>query len=213
MALPLVRLSLFGELVSQLLEELPGESPYFARELSSLSCREGEIVLGGSPQEVGELWRSRQDFPLLYLGGDGSGALRWGETLGEGRVTAVGATQFSKSEGHQLRRSQRFLPSCDLGFDVALKTALWELSGREVAVSLHMNLFSRATLLNLTNGSFRGLQPGTFLSCLDSCPSVSVSRLHVWGGFREPLGPNDPAVALGAEIVRDLLLAWWRKDT
>ena len=213
MSLPLVRSSLFGELVSQLLHELPGESPYFAGTLSSVTCEEGAIVLGGSPQAALEHWRIDEEVSLLYLGGDVSGALQWSELLGEGRVTAIGATQFSKSEGHQLRRSQRFLPSSDVDFRLALKTALSELEGRDVAVSLNMDLFTRGTLLNQRSGSFRGLQPGTFLSCLDSSSSVSVSRLHLWGNFNKQLGPNDLAAALGAEIVRDLLLAWWRKDT
>lgn len=203
---------LFGAMVAESLERNSGSSPFFQRDLNSLHVGEGEIVLGGTPEKALEQWAPQGRLPLLYLGGEAGGALAWSELLGENRLTAVGATCFDADQARRLRSSQRFLPLTDVGFSVALQTALSELGAEEFAVSLNLNLFSKDTHLNIPEGSFRGLQPGNFLACLDSTLSGFVSRYHIWGSFYQRSGPNDLAVALGAEVTREILLAWWRRE-
>jgi hypothetical protein len=167
------------------------------------------VYVGGDALDVlSHLSGMGNEVRVLYLGLDGLSPLRIGRELGEGRVTCLGSREYSKEQRDELRRTQRLLPSFELDWAVAVKTATLEVGEAPVLVSLNLNLFDLGSVPDALGATSQGLRPKEFFESLEFFPGSRTVAFHLWGGA-EQMSPCGRTSRLGAEILREVILGWW----
>lgn len=163
--------------------------------------------LGGTLEQLASMAKAEK-LHLLYLGGQGEPAVRLGRLLGEGSVTAIGLTGYTREQRDELRATQRLLPLHEVELEVAVMTALSESESKRLALSLNLDLFQPAAVPEIDFLNHRGVPPQDFFSVLGHFPGSRLQAFHLWGEGAQ-LSVTGRTSALGAETLRDAILTWW----
>lgn len=188
-------------------------SPHLDRDLKELRSSEipylerKQAFLGGTAEQLASFLKAA-DLQVLYLGGRAEPAVRLGRLLGEGRLTAIGLTDFTREQRDDLRATQRLLPLHEVELEVAVLTALAESDFKKIAVSLNLDLFQAAAVPEIDFANHRGVSLREFFSVLGHFPGARLQAFHLWGQGAH-MSPTGRTSVLGAETLRDAILTWW----
>lgn len=142
------------------------------------------------------------------LGHQAGPAVWMGRALGEARVIALGAKEYTESQRDELRSTQRLLPGFEVTFERALRAATQELEEQAVFLSLHLNLFTATAVFEAEGCSFEGLEPSLVFRHIEILRQAKIIGFQLWGGATHMRASSRTSL-LGAEILRHIIFAFW----
>ncbi len=150
------------------------------------------------------------NFACLMLSAGLEKAVRWGGTLGKGRLYHLGGRQYLRAEAEEMRWTQRLIPFDDLDLETAVLSVQHETGSAPLFVSLHLDVLEPNLVPEVEGVGLFGVDNIALRRALDALDGDRVVAFEVVAPLPEN-ARNTLTALTAAQYLRDNILTWWNR--